>query len=270
MHHLKIEVSIKSMTISNSKIYDSEEKISVINQRLSVIVRARLLFQREVEIDRGSGNPKFDQEYFSRLIESKKAIDVQMVRMLISAAAFTLLFYLVGKGMSPDVPLWSVKLSSVPGILTFLALLSGYTVSMAAYAFFNSQAYVALIDQFILLDSQHGIIDVDMVKASHEQEWLIFKILRQDFSLYAPVHISFGWLGRFLSQLTFFLMIVVAIMPFFALLLAVPYLTATLLENDLIGLATQGFVYLCVASVVLLLVISNLGFTCEVRLLDQE
>lgn len=253
------------MVILNTENTSIKDDVTI-EQKLSILVRARLLFQREIEIDRGSDVRKFDQAYLLRILEMKQLVDTQMQRLLLSATGSTLLFYLVGKGMDPVLPLWGLKLTSVPGVLVFISLFSAYAMSMAAYSFYNSQSYSALIDQIILDQARDGILDVDMIKASHEAEWLIFKALRADFSFYAPVHIKYKGFGRFFSSLTFATISIVAMLPFLVLICAVPYLAIIFLENDFIGLATKSFIFLCVISVFFLITLTSLGFTCEVNI----
>ena len=240
----------------------------VFEQRLSALVRTRLLFNREIDIDRASETPKFDQAYLLRVLEMKKLVDQQMNKLLVSATASTLFFYVLGKGMDPVLPIWGLKLTAVPGILIFITLFSAYAMAMAAYAFYNSQTYLALIDGLILYDDKNGVIDTDMIKASYETEWLIFKALRRDFSFYTPVHINYRSLGKAVNSVTLSMMYMVAMLPFLALIVAVPYLAATFLDNDVIGIATKSFVVLCVASVVFLMAITTLEFICVVKI-DQ-
>lgn len=243
-----------------------EKKDNTITQYLSALVRARLLFKREIEIDRGGATSKFDEPYLARVIEIKKLIDLQMQKLIASATGTTLLVYLVGKGMDPSVPIWGLKLTNVPGILIFLTLFANYATAMAGVAFFNSQTYAALIDQVILDDANNGLLDVDMIKASRESEWLIFKALRRDFSFYSSVHIEFDTLGKTISTLSFVLLVLIAIVPFFGLITALPYLTITMLPNDVFGLLAKFFSVSCTLAVALLFVISNFSFSCQVTL----
>ena len=245
---------------------NSSQKANAIRQNLSVLVRARLLFKREIEFDRGGATEKFDKLYLIRIIEIKKSVDLQMQKMIVSATGATLLVYLVGRGTDPSVPIWGLKLANVPGILIFLTLFASYATSMAGVAFFNSQTYAALIDQVILDEAKEGLLDVDMIKASYESEWLIFKALRKDFSFYSPVYIEYGRLGKILSMFSFVTIVFIAIMPFFGLLIALPYLAITMLPNDLLGFLTKTFSVFCTLSVALLFVISNFGFSCEVAI----
>ena len=235
-------------------------------QSLSVLVRARLLFQREIEIDRGSGKNVFNKEYFLRIIEMKRGIEGQMQKLLASASGATLLLYLVGKGMDPALPLWGLQLSAIPGAIVFLALFAAFGTVMASLSFYNAQVYSALIDQVILDETAHGTLDVDMLKASYEQEWLIFKALRSEFSFYAPTHIRYKWVGRTASLVTFMMLVLVAMMPFLALMIAVPFLSFSYLPSDWVGLTTKCFVVACSLSVALLILITSAGFKCEVDL----
>lgn len=247
-----------------------DEQVQVIEQKLSVLVRARLLFQREVEIERGGDISVFNQDYVGKVISNKQKIDFQMNKMLASSAGFSLLLYLVGNGLNPEVPLWGLALSAIPGVGIFLSFISAYTLALAAFLFINSQTYTALIDQLILFDSRKGVIDVDMVKAAHESEWLIFKALRSDFSLYAPVHIEFQAVGRIFNKLTLAAMTLIAIMPFIFLIAVVPYLSTTMLEDTFFGIAAKWFTYLCVGTVLLLLVVANMSFKCDVVLTQRS
>ena len=235
-------------------------------QRLSVLVRARLLFKREIEIDRGGAEVNFDNDYLRRVVEKKQSIDMQMYKMLSSSAGATFLLYLIGVGVDPSVPIWGVKLLAIPGVLIFIAFFASYGLAMSGVAFYNSQTYGALIDQVILQNSKDGIIDVDMIKAGHESEWLIFKALRGPFSLYAPVHIEFKGFGRFVNAITFFIVSLIAVTPFILIIFALPYLAIHFLPNDVFGIAAKGFSLLCATSVVLLTVVTNFGFTCIFRL----
>ncbi len=244
------------------------EQPQKLTQRISALVRARLLFQREVSIDRG-GDSKFDEANFQRLIQVKSQVDAEMSKMLVSAAALTLLLYLVGAGINPELPVWGIQISGVPGILLFLAVASAFNVALATYAFFNSQTYAALIDQFVLKETREGVLDVDMLKASYEKEWLIFKVLRRDFSFYAPVHIQVGWLGRTLNSITFVSMVLISTSPSYILVLAQPYLTLTLLPNDWGSVLAKGFSLACSLSVFLLITVTQFKFKSE-QDLDQQ
>jgi hypothetical protein len=237
-----------------------------IEQRLSALVRARILFKREIEIDRGGEEINFDKDYLLRIVERKSDIDAQMQRVLTSAAGATLLIYLVGRGVDPTIPVWGVKLLAIPGVLIFLTAFASYALVMASIFFFNSQTYAALIDQVILQNSKDGVIDVDLIKAGHESEWLIFKVLRKEFSIYAPVHIEFEAWGSFFNQAIFFLISVVAVAPFIFIIVALPALSIAFLPNDSLGFAAKGFSILCAALVLLLTIVANLEFKCVVRL----
>jgi hypothetical protein len=235
-------------------------------QNLSVLVRARILFAREIDIDRGSGKNIFNKDYFLRLVEVKKTADLQMQKLLVTSAGSTMLLYLLGKGMAPEVPLWGLKLSAIPGAIVFLSLFASFSVVFAALAFYNSQAYSSLIDQVLLDETERGKFDVDMLKASYEHEWLIFKALRSEFSFYAPVHIRYGSAGRAASFITFALLVFVALMPFLALMIAVPILSFTYLPDGWVGTATSCFVVVCALSVFLLVLVTSFDFECEVDL----
>jgi hypothetical protein len=241
-----------------------------IEQKLSVLVRARLLFKREIEIDRGGAEVNFDSDYLRRIVERKQLIDTQMYRMLSSSAGATFLLYLIGVGVDPSVPIWGVKLLAVPGVLIFIAFFASFGLAMSGTAFYNSQTYSALIDQVILQNSKDGIIDVDMIKAGHENEWLIFKALRGSFSFYAPVHIEFKAFGKFVNAIAFFLVTLIALTPFILIIVALPYLAIHFLPSDFFGTAAKSFSVLCAASVILLTVVANFGFTCIVRLSNDS
>lgn len=237
-----------------------------IEQRLSALVRARLLFKREIEIDRGGKEVNFDSDYLVRLVEKKNLVDVQMQKILTSAAGATLLIYLLGKGVDPTVPVWGVKLLAIPGVLIFLTAFASYGLAMASISFYNSQTYLALIDQVILENSKDGVIDVDMIKAGYESEWLIFKALRKPFSFYAPVHIEFNWFGRVMNSITFYLVAIIAVTPFILLIVSLPYLAMTFLPDDGFGLGAKAFSMICAGSAILLTVVANFEFSCKVRL----
>ena len=236
-----------------------------IEQNLSALVRARLLFKREIEIDRGGEEVNFDKDYLLRIVEKKSHVDVQMQRILTSAVGATFLIYLLGKGVDPSVPVWGLKLLAIPGVLIFLTAFASYGLAMAGIFFYNSQTYAALIDQVILQNSKDGVVDVDLIKAGYESEWLIFKVLRRPFSFYAPVHIEFRSWGTFFNTATFVLISIVAVTPFLLIIVALPALAVAFLPNDIYGVAAKGFSVLCAALVLLLTVVANFGFKCEVR-----
>jgi hypothetical protein len=237
-----------------------------IEQRLSALVRARILFKREIEIDRGGKEINFDKDYLLRIVDRKRDVDAQMYKILTSAAGATLLIYLVGRGVDPTIPVWGVKLLAIPGVLIFLTAFASYALVMASIFFFNSQTYAALIDQVILQNSKDGVIDVDMIKAGYESEWLIFKVLQKEFSFYAPVHIEFKSWGSFFSRAIFVLISLVAIAPFIAIIIALPALAVTFLPSDTLGFATKALSILCATLVLILTIVANLEFKCVVRL----
>lgn len=240
-------------------------KASVEWQNISIMVRVRLLFLREIRIDLGGGTRLFDQSYLLRLVEAKKSIDQQTHKTLSFSVVITLLLYLLIQGLDPKVPLWNLSLSSVPGVFVFLSLLASYSLALSVYSFFNSQTYSALIDQVILLGTGEGLLDGDLFKAGLTEEWLLFKALRRDFSFYAPPDLVFGRIGKTVSLIVFVVMCIVTLMPFIALVVAIPILAAVSLPDDWIGVVTEIFVYLCAFSIALLLIASEVQFPCQIK-----
>ena len=236
-----------------------------IRQKLSAMVRGRLLFQREITID-SNGDRRFDRQHLEGLIEIKSQIDLDMAKVLSASATFSLLFYLAGVGDTTGLHIWGVQLSTIPGVLIYLAFLSSFLLVMATVSFMNSQTYSALIDQIILEETKNGLIDVDVFKASLEKEWLIYKIMRRDFSFYAPVHIKMRGVGRFLNGFVYATLIAITTSPFFALMVATPYLSSLYMPDDWIGISIKAFTYICSVSSFLAIVVSNVGFTCDVDL----
>jgi hypothetical protein len=249
---------------------DQEQQKNIMQTHLSILVRARMLFKREVEIDRAMPKRRFAHEYLIHVVEMKKLVDLQMQKLLATSAACTLIFYLLGKGMRPELSFLGLNLANIPGVLIFISLFCAYSLAMATFAFYNSQSYAALIDQIILEDAQNGLLDVDMIKASYEPEWLIFKSLRRDFSFYAPVHIKYRRTGHIFSAATFLSMTFVAVIPFIALIATVPYLAVVFLENDFFGIVTKCFIFLCSLSTFLLVIVCTIGFKCDVSLNSNQ
>jgi hypothetical protein len=234
-------------------------------QKLSSAVRARLLFKREVEID-GIKHSKFSGDYIQRLIEVKDKVDQKVAKLLTSSVLFTFLLYLAGAGIDINTPIWGLRLSDVPGVLILLSFASSYALAMSAYAFMNSQTYAALIDQVALQEAGDGMIDPELVKCGYQEECLIFKTLRKDFSSYFPVYIKMGRIGELINRLTFFLMATVATSPFVVMLVVQPYLSFLLLPTSWVGIAAQSFSFLCAISVACLVVVSQWEFECTVEL----
>lgn len=238
---------------------------SIMKQKLSSSVRARLLFKREVEIDE-TEHSKFSGNYLQRLIEVKEKVDQKVSKLLTTSVLITFLLYLAGKGVDINTPLWGIRLSEVPGVIVLLSFSSSYALAMSAYAFMNSQTYAALIDQVALHESDDGVLDPELVKCGYQEEWLIFKTLRKDFSFYVPVYIKMGKVGERVNRLVFFLMAAVAISPFVAMLVVQPYLSVTLLPAGWVGGAAQAFSLLCAVSVACLVLVAHWEFECSVEL----
>jgi hypothetical protein len=241
----------------------NEELSPTSKQKLSSSVRARLLFKREVEID-SIEHSKFNGDYLQRLIAVKDKIDQKVTKLLTSSVLTTFLLYLAGKGIDMNTPLWGLRLSEVPGVLILLSFASSYALAMSAYAFMNSQTYAALIDQVVLQETNDGMIDPELVKCGYQEEWLIFKTLRKDFSFYFPAHIKMGKIGELTNRIIFFLIATIAISPFLAMLIVQPYLSFTLLPTGWVGFAAQTFSFLCSTSVFCLVVIAQWDFECSV------
>jgi len=240
----------------------------IISQKLSANVRARLLYKREIEID-AAGQKLFSNEYLESLIDKKNSIDNKMGRMLLTSIAMVSLLYLTGNGVHAELKVIGVNLGAIPGLLVLLSLSSTYAIAMATFTFLNSQSYAALIDQVVLQKTQDGIVDPEVLKSSHSEEWLSFKTMRPDFNLYAPVHIKMNRLGSFLNGLSFTAMVIVSIAPFVALFILQPYFSIEFLPDTPIGKTAKIFSCFAVFSSVFAIVISGVPFRCDVELLSE-
>lgn len=246
-----------------------DQPVPIIKQYLSSSVRARLLFKREVEID-GVKHKAFSGDYLRRLIEIKEKVDHKVSRLLTSSVLITFLLYLAGAGIDINTPLWGLRLSQVPGVLLLLSFASSYSLAMSAYAFMNSQMYAALIDQVVLEETDDGLIDPELVKCGYQEEWLIFKALRKDFSFYFPVYIKMEGIGELVNRSVYFSMAAVAISPFIAMIFVQPYLSCTLTPAGWLGIAAQVFSLLCSMSVILLIAVAQWDFECSVEMRQAQ
>lgn len=238
-------------------------------QKLGLLVRARLLFKREIEIDASRGGV-FDRDYLARLISISKQIDLEMSRMLSFSAGATFILYLVGVGSKTPLAIWGLNLHQVPGIAIFLSLFAAFSLALSAFAFLNSQSYAALIDEVILNMADGGIVDTDAIKASYAREWLVLKVLRKDFSFYFSVHISMGRTGRVFSAVMMFLAVSLVLLPFTSLVCALPYLAITTLPEGLTALLAQCITVASALFVVLSMLTLLIGFECDVELEDPN
>lgn len=249
----------------DEELVDHSRAVTVDRQKLSAMVRARLLFKREIEIDRGHAN-LFNLAYFERLVSMKQAIDAEMAKTLTGSGMLAILVYLVGVGSNAKMPAWGIELSSIPGVVILLSLVCSFMLTLASVSFMNSQTYDALIDQIILDATEQGVTDVDMLKASFHKEWLIFKVLRADFSFHAPVHIRIRGFGRFLLSLLFVIIVIVMLAPFFILMIASPYLALVFLPDGLIGSVSKAFAVFCSIASFLTVFLTQINYWCDVEL----
>lgn len=201
-----------------------------------------------------------------RLIEMKRQVNNEMSRLVFSAVVLSFLLYLLGVGAGEDIPIWGALLVQTPGAVIFISLLGAYSLVLATMSFFNHQTYDALIDQFILKVSSDGVLDVDVVKAGFEKEWLIFKLLRSDFSHYNDVHIKVRRTQALFSRIIFLSATFVIMFPFFGVVLSHPVLSLVMLPDTWMGVVAKSFSVLSSLTCVLMILLSLIGFNCDVEL----
>ena len=211
-----------------------------------------------------------NSDFFERIIAQKSIIEGKMAKILFSSAATTFLLYLAGSGVDPASQFFGLRASEIPGILVVLSLISSFGLALSAYTFMNSQVYAALIDQIVLQITQDGLLDPDIYKSAFSEEWLIFKVIRRDFSFFVDQHIIMSWPGRTLNSTVFLLMILVTMAPFVVLVISQPYLTLTVLDNSWPSMLAKVFSVLCALSALGLVVIAQVAFKCSVELQDAS
>lgn len=157
--------------------------------KLSAQVRARLLFDRETDIEAANNVGVVTNEFLEKLAKQKFELEKQRNAMLKGIFVMTFLMFFVSNGQDLTLPYISIKLSNVPGLNALLGLLMAVFLLFAQITGISIGAYSGLMEAVAKKRSANTLIDPDIISASVVPFQMVFKVLNSQFNIYHPVHI---------------------------------------------------------------------------------
>jgi len=144
--------------------------------KLSPNVRLRMTIQREMDLD--PENELFNEALHQKYIQMHgRALDKQEATMK-SVILTDALLALVLSGKSLTIPGTSLEISDIPAAVEVLTVLASLSFMSLCLAFINTQAYLAIAQEFTNRIAQKKFVDPDFLSAAHMPTELYEKIFR--------------------------------------------------------------------------------------------
>lgn len=153
--------------------------------RISPLVRARILFKHDIDIDHElNGGKTYDDAFLIRTIGQFERVERIRDRLLliILIIDITLFHSLLGGGFT--LPIIRIDLREIPLWVELAAFVSSYCYLFFALGFINWLTYDALLDQMFDRKSHGSVLDYEVIKSSYTLFQFVVKIFRTNFHVY--------------------------------------------------------------------------------------
>lgn len=239
-------------------------------QKLSAQVRARLLFDREADIDAANKVGIVTNEFLEKLAKQKFELEKQRNGMLMGIFAMTFLMFFVANGQDMTLPYLNIKLSNVPGLNALIGLLMAFFLLLVQTTGISIGAYSGLMESVAKKRSADTLIDPDIVSASVVPLQMVFKVLSSQFNIYHPVHIvpkRFGsfvyWVAiNFIAMLFFVITLLIFAYTGYFLIMHVP--------NSVFGIGAKAVGFAVMTAAILLNIAADWAFSQKVYSLHSD
>ncbi|MBB3218359.1 hypothetical protein FHW72_003464 [Ochrobactrum sp. RC6B] len=176
--------------------------------KLSPNVRLRMTFEREMTLDKEEKvfNNSLYQKYLSMYERAASRQDT-LLRSLVIADGILAIF-IFGKDIS--IPHTELSIREFPAALEILTFFASFSFMMLCLSFANTQAYLAICNQFTNRIAMKYNIDPDFISASDIFTEFHIKLFRPKMNIFGIDFFEAGYGYRwFYSSLLFLLSIIV-------------------------------------------------------------
>lgn len=210
--------------------------------KYSAQVRARLLFQREVDLASAGDNKFFSKETYDGIVQQRAEIEKQRNGFLRNVFFCIFAMILVSNGQDVTIPVLNMNLASIPGLNPLLSIYAAITIFFSGIFSISVGAYTGLMDQFSIKLTGDSLVDPDILSASKAPQQLFLKVFRVRFNTFHPVHIEPTPFSRFLYHFATFLVLLPLLLIFGFMYIYVTYFSLAHVENDWIGVTSKVIV----------------------------
>lgn len=235
-------------------------------QRLSAQVRARLLFQRELDIAAGAAVQCFSKETYEGVVRQRAKMEQQRSVFLRNVFFCIFAMILVSNGQDVQVPILNMNLASIPGLNPMLSVYAAITILFSTVYSINVGVYTGLMDQFAIKLTGNSVVDPDILNAAHAPHQLFIKIFSLRFNSYNDVHIQPGVLAHCFYLIAMILVTLLVSAIYGCMYAYVGYFALVHLEDNYVGIAAKVLTIFTMTVSVFLHAAANLSFKQTVYL----
>lgn len=229
--------------------------------RMSAQVRARLLFDREIDIDAAHNVGIASNEFLEKLAKQKFELEKQRNSLISGIFILTFAVFFAANGKDFKVPGLEITLSSVPGVHSLIGLAAAFFILFAQIAGINIGAYSGLMEAISKKRSANTLVDPDIISASVIPFQMIFKILNPNFNTYHVVHIVPQWLGALFYRVSMGLLSLLLLGCVLLIMSYTAYFLAAHVPNTVFGIAAKIAGFTALACTLLLNLAADFEFS---------
>lgn len=159
----------------------NDSKLKRAECKISPVVRARILYEREFNIDSRREKGFYDDNYFKGIVKQRDSTVAQRDALIKSMLLAILFMSFFVSGIEIKLPYFEISINSFPSIVYIVSVFLSFCFLMFAVNFVNEQAYMGLIDSYLISKYADKAVDYQTVRAAHITEHLFIRVFKDRF-----------------------------------------------------------------------------------------
>jgi hypothetical protein len=135
-------------------------------QRLSILVKARMLTRQEILRERVLKTDVLNDDLINGMIKQNEHLQSQLHALLKGAVTTLFLAFVAWQGGSIKIPGTNTTIAEIPAFFEIAIVACGLQLMLVPFIFLSTQLYDGIVSVLIESRSVDGLIDADLVKSS--------------------------------------------------------------------------------------------------------